>query len=111
MPYVTRDSAGAIVQVWGEYPQPGAAWEEEAPLEAVSTVFTTREYLEKFTREEHGAARASSSPDVQWMLDRMIAAQFIDVADPETAAGLDLLVQQQILTPIRRDELLKPGAP
>src|SRR5690606_32701440 len=72
-------------------------------------VFSTRDYLKRFTRDEYAAARTSSNIDVQWMLDNLIAAQYVDINDPEVSAGLDLLVAEGIITKQRKAELLAPG--
>jgi hypothetical protein len=73
------------------------------------TVFSARDYLKRFTRDEYAAARTSSNIDVQWMLDNLIAAQYVDINDPEVSAGLDLLVAEGIITKQRKAELLAPG--
>lgn len=79
--------------------------------EGEQTIFGTRDYLKRFTMAEYAAARRAESVEVQWALDNMIAAQYIDIEDPETVAGLDLMVSHGVLTAGRRDELLSPKPP
>lgn len=78
------------------------------PTPEPKTVFSTREYLNRFTRAEYAAARTHANIDVQWALDNMISAQFIDIEDPDTIGGLDLMVAEGVITAQRRDELLTP---
>ncbi|NMU89276.1 hypothetical protein HGQ98_05200 [Achromobacter ruhlandii] len=73
---------------------------------APSTVIVTRDFLQRFRREEYAAARSSYNMEIQWALDNMIAAQFIDTTDPGTLAGLALMVAEGVLTEARRIEVL-----
>ncbi|OZI58703.1 hypothetical protein [Bordetella genomosp. 1] len=79
------------------------------PAQEPRTIFTVREYMAKFTDEEYGAALDSGSIQVRRVHQAMLAAQYIDVADPDTAAGLDLMVAEGIITPARRAVLLQPN--
>lgn len=81
----------------------------EAP-QGPQTIFATRDYLKRFSMAEYAAARRAENIEVQWALDNMIAAQYIDIEDPETAAGLDLMVAEGIISADKRDELLRPVA-
>jgi len=74
------------------------------------TRFAPRDYLKRFTREEYAAARTHENIDVQWALDNLIGARYIDVEDPETIAGVDLMVAEGIVSPERRGDLLAPQA-
>lgn len=71
-------------------------------------IFGSRDYLKRFTLAEYAAARRSENIEVQWALDNVIAAQYIDIEDPETVAGLDLMVSQGVISSTKRDELLTP---
>jgi hypothetical protein len=74
------------------------------------TIFATREYLERFTDDEYAAARYSPNFLVQRALDSMIAAGWIDVADPAVAQGLDLMVAEGVIAAERKGPLLEPKA-
>lgn len=89
--------------VWVEAP--------EQPAPEPVTIFSTREYLERFTDDEYAAARYSANFRVQRTLDSMIAAGWIDVADPAVSAGLDLMVAEGVIAAERKDQLLQPKAP
>lgn len=86
---------------------PSPMQSEEAPPK---TIFATREYLKKFTMAEYAAARTHTNIGVQWALDNLIGAQFVDINDSDTIAGLDLMVAEGVITPERRTELLTPEA-
>ncbi|WP_152553670.1 hypothetical protein [Bordetella bronchiseptica] len=73
------------------------------------TRFSARDYLKRFTMAEYAAARTSANVAVQWALDNLIGAQFVDLDDPEVAAGLDLMVSEGIITAERKTDLLAPG--
>lgn len=81
--------------------------EPEVPMPPAH-IFVPRDFLRRFSMAEYAAARRSESIEVQWALDNMIAAQYIDIEDPETIAGLDLMVAAGVITPGKRDELLTP---
>ncbi|WP_313624076.1 hypothetical protein [Achromobacter sp.] len=80
------------------------------PAPAPITVFSSLEYLQKFTAEEYAAARNHQNASVQFGLDMLIAAQYVDLDDPRVALTLDLLVSEGVVTPERRTELLQPQA-
>lgn len=88
------------VPIWVDAPDAA----EPAPV----TIFATREYLERFTDDEYAAARYSPNFLVQRALDSMIAAGWIDVADPAVAQGLDLMVAEGVIAAERKDQLLQP---
>lgn len=98
-----RAAGPAGLPIWVDAPDPA----EPAPI----TIFATREYLERFTDDEYAAARYSTNFRVQRTLDSMIAAGFIDVADPAVAAGLDLMVAEGVIAAARKSELLAPETP
>lgn len=72
------------------------------------TVFAPRDYLKRFTMAEYAAAR-SGPVQVQYALDNLIGAQFVDLADPDVAAGLDAMVAAGIIDAARKTELLQPA--
>jgi len=81
-----------------------------APAPEPITVFSSLDYLQKFTAEEYAAARTHQNVAVQFGLDMLIAAQYVDLADARVAMTLDLLVAEGVVTPERRTALLTPQA-
>lgn len=71
-------------------------------------VWTSFEFLSRFTPSERGAIRTGSisDPALADFLMMSQAAQEIVSDDPMTAAGMDYLVSLGILTPARRAEIL-----
>ncbi|MGY6273880.1 hypothetical protein ACXIUT_29820 [Achromobacter denitrificans] len=80
------------------------------PTSEPRTIFGVREFRQRFTHEEQVAIRAASfsDMDVGLIYDEFLSAQYIDVADPATAAGIDLYINKGLLNATRRDELLAP---
>lgn len=72
------------------------------------TVFSPRDYLKRFTMTEYAAAR-SGPVQVQYALDNLIGAQFVDITDPDVAAGLDAMVTAGIIDVTRKTVLLRPA--
>ena len=70
--------------------------------------FTSLQFLDLFTEAEQlaVATAAMQSAQVKLWYDRLLAAMFITLADPRTAAGLDALVAIGLLTATRRDEII-----
>lgn len=79
------------------------------PARPPKTNFSSLEYLSKFAPEEYASARTGPIP-VQFGLDMLIAAQFVDLNDPRVGMTLDLLVSEDVITPERKAELLTPQA-
>lgn len=73
------------------------------------TPFSSLDYLGKFTDAEYAAVR-SGPMALQRGLDSLIAAQFVDLDDPRTAAYLSGMVSAGIITEARKTELLTPQA-
>ncbi len=79
---------------------------EDEPQQDGRVIVSSRDYLKRFTLAEYAAARTSSSIAVQWSLDNLIAAQYVDLSDPDVAAGLDAMVAAGIISEARKGELL-----
>lgn len=73
------------------------------------TVFTSLEFRDLFTINEQLAIRESQLTDMEVGLvyDMMLSAQNIDISDPRTVQGMDLLVSKGLLTNQRRGEILQ----
>jgi len=108
--WIKTDEHGADISGTYAVEQDGPGrWVDDMDVVAPpQTVISTRVYLDRFTGAEYMAARTSSDVNVLRMLDSMLAAQSIDVTDPDVAAGLDLMVAQGIIAPARKAELLQP---
>lgn len=87
----------------GEYVAP-------APVPIQKTRFSSLEYLERFTEAEQlaivGATQAN--PAVKLWYDKLLAAEYVDLADPRIEAGLSALVNANLLTDTRKTELMQP---
>lgn len=67
------------------------------------------EFRDLFTINEQLAIRESQLTDMEVGLvyDMMLSAQNIDISDPRTIQGMDLLVAKGLLTNQRRNEILQ----
>jgi len=86
-------------------PEPEPAPDPEPPQ---PKRFTSLQFLDLLTEAEQlaVATAAMQSPQVKLWYDRALAAQFITLADPRTAAGLDALVAMGLLTAERKAEIV-----
>ncbi len=73
------------------------------------TSMSTLTYFERFTDAEYAAVRQGPIA-LQRGLDSLIAAQYVDVADPRVTTYLSALVTAGIITEARKTELLAPPA-
>ncbi|MNU43021.1 hypothetical protein D3C71_317970 [compost metagenome] len=103
VPAVTAVRVGDLYSA-GEFSHP------ESPLPALKTVFTVREFVRRFTVEEQLSVRQAQLTDMEVGLvyDDFNRAEFIDLADPAVAAGVDLYISRGLLAPGRREVLLAP---
>ena len=71
--------------------------------------FTSLEFLDLFTEPEQLTIvqAAIASPQVKLWYDRMLAANFITLADPRTEAGLTALVGAGLLTAERKAAIVE----
>lgn len=92
-----------------EEPQP----EPEDPATPVYPVFTPLELLELFTEEEQLAVVSAtmSNAAIKLWYDKLLAASFITYEDPRTEAGLQALVDNGLLTPERKAEIVAAMQP
>ena len=70
--------------------------------------FTSLEYLDLFTEAEQlaVATAAMTNASAKLWYDRMLAANFITLADERTEAGLDALVAAGLITSARRTAIV-----
>lgn len=85
--------------------------EPEPPEPQPITVFSSLDYLGKFTDAEYQAARTGTMR-AQRALDMLIAAQYVDIVnDPRVPGALDIMVADCGMSPERKAELLTPECP
>jgi len=91
---------------WQENNPPIEEYVLPAPLK---TVFTSLEFRDLFTINEQLSIRESQLVDMEVGLvyDMMLSAQNIDISDPRTIQGMDLLVSKELITNERRNEILQ----
>lgn len=75
--------------------------------------FRGNEKLDLFTQAEQLAVVTAtmSDPVVKLMYDRLLSAAYLTYEDPETEAGLALLVGKGLLTPERKAEIVSAMQP
>lgn len=70
--------------------------------------FSSRDFLKRFTPEEKLAVVTAtmSSAHVKLLWDNLLAADHIDLADPEVEEGIDYLIAQELIDADRKAEVL-----
>jgi len=66
------------------------------------------DFLQRFTKQERIALRKSNNDDVQDFFDMLRTARQFFIDDPLVSQGLDLIVQQKLITAARKAEILAP---
>lgn len=99
-----------VLSIPDEY---AAAAEAADPDLMLSTkrIFTLLEFMDLFTEEEQGDLLASALAPVRKFMWMAAGAQFIDLGDERTAAGITALASLGILTNARRDAVLSGNPP
>lgn len=85
--------------------------EENLPVvPGVKTQFTSLEFLDRFTEAEQLSVVGAtmSSPAIKLWYDRLLAASFIDLQDIRTEAGIDALIDAELIAPGRKAALMLP---
>lgn len=97
----TPDHIAAPSGEWVLPPDPGPQYQ---------TQFSVLDFRERFTLAEQIAIRQAQLTDMEVGLvyDAFISAQFIDIADPRVAGGIDLYISKGLLAAERKAELLEP---
>lgn len=75
--------------------------------------FTALEMLDQFTEAEQLAVVAATmtEPAIKLWYDRLIAATYVTYEDPRTEAGLQALVDAELITPQRKSEIVAAMQP
>lgn len=80
------------------------------PVVVTRSRFSSLEYLERFTEAEQlaivGATQGNTA--VKLWYDKLLAAEYVDLADPRIEQGLAALVAAGLLAEARKAELLQP---
>lgn len=106
-----------VVEVTGNVPAPGDVYENGGfvapapdPVQQ-RTIFTSLEFLDRFTSAEQLAVVAATmqSAPVKLWYDRLLAASYVDLSDPRTEEGVDALIAAGLIDPSRKAALLQPG--
>jgi hypothetical protein len=74
----------------------------------VNTTISKREFLKRFTPTEYAAIKtaANANATLDWYWQQFLLAEFIDLADPDTVAGIQMLEGAGLLAPGRAAEIL-----
>lgn len=78
------------------------------PAATQKTVWEPRQFLKRFPLSVRAAVVTSNDPEVLIVYHETLAAQFVDINDPDTAEGLTLLVSKGLLTEQEKTDLLTP---
>lgn len=100
---------GAITLVTPPEPEDIEEPEGSVIVEDPYLRLTPLELLDLFTEDEQLAVVSATMQDaaVKLWYDRLIAATFVTYEDPRTENGLQALVEAQLLTQERKDEIVK----
>lgn len=97
-------------------PMPGPQWIYEGgkfspPKELINflpNIITKLAMIDRFTQSEYEAILLGAKSDVQvqsW-LDRFLVSNSVNLEDPRTVSGINLLVSKNLLTQDRADKIL-----
>jgi hypothetical protein len=109
--YIPMDAGNRHYKEYLKWAEVNGPAPEYVPLVPKKTSFTSLEWQDLFTLEERIAIRqvAMTDMEVGLVYDMSLSAQVIDIYDPRTAAGLNVLVSRELLTEARKNELLQIG--
>lgn len=107
--FIPMDTGNKDYQEYLEWQKNNPPIEEYVLTTPPKTVFTSLEFRDLFTINEQLAIRESQLVDMEVGLvyDMMLSAQNIDISDPRTIQGMDLLVTKGLITNERRNEILQ----
>lgn len=102
--------AGMVKQADGSFALP-----EPAPENAIAATLTSATpltklaFMNRFTMEELAAIYTAAKAEVmvEVFLDKLKLAEYVDVTDPQTVAGLQALAASGLLTEARVQEVLR----
>lgn len=106
--YYTSDGEQHVITEIGVVPPSDALTEKPNIPEPLKTVFTSLEFFELFTSDEQISVveRTLTSATIKLWYDKMLAADYINLADERTIAGLNALVAADLITEARKNQIL-----
>lgn len=77
--------------------------------EAVTTVITKREFLDRVFPEEYAAIKEAANTNhlVDYFWQKFLVSEYIDISHSDTVAGLNLMEQAGLLSVGRAKEILR----
>ena len=107
--FIPIDESNRHYQEYLEWHSKNPPIEEYVLTTPPKTVFTSLEFRDLFTIDEQLSIRESQFVDMEVGLvyDMMLSAQNIDISDPRTVQGMDLLETKGLITNGRRNEILQ----
>lgn len=107
--FIPMDTGNRDYKEYLEWQENNPPIEEYILPVPLKTVFTSLEFRDLFTINEQLSIRESQLVDMEVGLvyDMMLSAQSIDISDPRTIQGMDLLAAKGLITNERRDEILQ----
>lgn len=84
-----------------------ATYVKSEPAPPVALNLSSLTFLDLFTEYEQIAVASAAMSNVQAKLwyDRTFAAEYIDISDPRTKAGLEALVSMDLISKERKDQI------
>lgn len=108
--YWLADGSEHEITEYGVSPPADALTEKPIQPAPPKTVFTSLEFLDKFTEAEQlGVVEATmTNASVKLWYDRLLAASFVDLEDIRIPEGLNALVSAGLLDAVRVTEIMTP---
>ncbi|MGV3581919.1 MAG: hypothetical protein ACO1N8_06405 [Methylophilus sp.] len=103
--YYTADGTAVVIDTLGELPDP--TWLTMPPPKRI---YSSLDFLDKFTEQEQldVVTATLSSAAIKLWYDRLLAADYVDLQDPRTVAGVDALITFGLIVATRKDEIFAP---
>lgn len=82
--------------------------QETRPIQSTTATISKREFLKKFTPAEYAAIKtaANANPTLDWYWQQFLLAEFINMSDPDTMGGIQLLEAAGLIAAGRAAEIL-----
>lgn len=111
--YQVFDVNGNRIMSVPETLEPADALPSPESASSVYPQFSALEMLDQFTETEQLAVVAATmtEPAIKLWYDRLIAATYVTYEDPRTEAGLQALVDAELITPQRKSEIVAAMQP
>lgn len=108
--YWLADGSEHVITEYGVSPPEDALSEKPVQAKPPKTVFTSLEFLDKFTEAEQLAVVEATMTNaaVKVWYDRLLAASYLDLEDDRISNGLNALVTAGLLDSSRVAEIMTP---